>query len=299
MTEFEILKGNSVDVLKTLPEDFFQCCVTSPPYWQQRDYGHEDQLGLEESQWDFIDNLVDVFREVYRVMKPDGTVWLNINDSYTVSGKNGGSENWQKEQHQHWKQNTNKGSQIQPQMKVPEGLKRKELCGIPWRLVIKLQEEVGFYLRTEIVWNKIANMPDSVRDRPTRAHEYIFLLTKSDKYYYDYEASKIIGKGGDKVNLRSVWDVKKSMGYKDGKSHYATYPEELILPCINISSREGDWILDPFNGSGTTGKVALERGRNYKGIDINDDYIEISEKRLKEAQSTRDKKQESDELFQW
>ena len=291
---FEILKGNCLEVLKTLPEDFFQCCVTSPPYWQQRDYGHEDQFGLEESPWDFVNNLVEVFREVYRVMKPDGVVWLNINDSYTISGKNGGLPQSDK-----WKQITNKGSNIKPQMKVPSGLKRKELCGIPWRLVIKLQEEVGFYLRTEIVWNKIANMPDSVTDRPTRAHEYIFMLTKSEKYFYDHQKSKVIGKSGDLVNLRSVWDVKKSMGYKDGESHYATYPEELILPCINITSKEDDWVLDPFNGSGTTGKVALEIGRNYKGIDLNDDYIQIAEKRLNKAQKNWENKNKTEDIFEW
>lgn len=296
---FEILQGNCTEVLKTLPDNFFRCCVTSPPYWQQRDYGHEDQLGLEESPWEFIDNLVEVFKEVYRVLKDDGILWLNINDSFTISGKNGGVDNWKKEQHQKWKQNTNKGSQIKPQMKVPEGLKRKELCGIPWRLAIRLQEEVGFYLRTEIIWNKIANMPDSVTDRPTRAHEYIFLLTKSEKYYYDYEASKILGKGGQKVNLRSVWDVNKSMGYSDGENHYATYPEELILPCINISTKEGDWVLDPFNGSGTTGKVALQKGRHYKGIDLNEEYIKIATKRLEKAQKDWENKKSGEEIFEW
>jgi len=277
---YRVIVGNSLEKLKELEDKSVQCVITSPPYWQKRDYGNDEQIGLEDSPWEFIDKMVLVFKEIYRVLKDDGIVWLNIDDSYTVSGKNGGQSNTTK-----WKQASNVGSQIKPQNKVPEGLKRKELCLVPHRLAIRMQEEIGFYLRTDIIWHKLAAMPDSVLDRPSRNHEYIFLFSKSDTYFYDIEKTMKLNKSGEKVRLRTVWDVNKSMGFNDGTSHYATYPKELIIPCLLSGSREGDTILDPFNGSGTTGVVAIENKRNYIGIELNPEYAKMSEDRLKNTQA--------------
>ena len=277
-SNFNLLVGNCLNVLKTLPSESVQCCITSPPYFQQRDYNHVEQLGLEESPWDFLNNLNEVFKEVFRVLKNDGILWVNMGDSYSVSGKNGGVA-----QDKKWKQDSNKGSQIKPQLKIPEGLKRKELIGVPWRLAFKLQE-FGWYLRTDIIWNKIAAMPESVADRPSRCNEYIFMMTKSDTYFYNKEAVMNTNSSGEKVALRNVWSVNKSMGFNDGESHYATYPEDLIIPCLLSSSKEGDIVLDPFSGSGTTGVVSLKNGRKYLGIELNESYAKMSRSRLLEEE---------------
>jgi len=299
----EILVGNATDTIKHLPDNSIQTVVTSPPYWGLRDYGHDDQLGLEANHEDFIENLCKVFDEVWRVLKDDGTIWVNLGDSYAQSGQGGGGS-YEKER-PGW---TNKAR------KAPEGLKPKDLVGIPWRFAFAMQKR-GWYLRQDIVWAKPNPMPESVTDRCTKSHEYIFLMSKSAKYFYDYEAIKeplaesSIGRlsqdienqigttranGGAKTNgnlkavgdpesgrnKRSVWNVTTSR-YKD--AHFATYPPELITPCILAGSAEGDIVLDPFSGSGTTGEVALLHNRNYIGLELNADYAKLSEKRLLEA----------------
>ena len=301
----EVIIGDNRQALKELPDASVQTVVTSPPYWGLRDYGHDNQIGLEQSPDDFIEQLCIVFDEVWRVLKDDGTIWVNLGDSYAGSGK-GPAGNLAKD--------TAAGEARHLEKKhsaiVPEGLKPKDLVGIPWRFAFAMQAR-GWYLRSDIIWHKPNPMPESVTDRPTKSHEYIFLMTKAPRYYYDHEAikedaiwaeEKRAGKGRlhydgkrqgekgtgqenfvsivDKKNKRSVWQVNVK-GYKE--AHFATYPTELIEPCILAGSKEGDTVLDPFSGSGTTGEVALKHGRNYVGLELNPEYAAISEKRITDA----------------
>jgi DNA modification methylase len=289
--------------LKTLADKSVQCVVTSPPYWGLRDYGVDDQIGLEDSPDNFVEQLCLVFDDVWRVLADDGTLWVNLGDSYTGSGKGPAGNLGSKHDERNMEE---KHSAI-----IPDGLKRKELVGIPWRFAFAMQKR-GWYLRQDIIWAKPNPMPESVTDRCTKSHEYIFLLTKSATYFYDHEAvkepvvtetgGKGIRFGGNKYgdsddpkhatksgnvyegsetrNKRDVWTVA-TRSYKE--AHFATYPPELILPCIKAGSREGDIVLDPFSGSGTTGEVALQLGRNYIGCELNPDYAALSEKRISEA----------------
>ncbi len=272
-----IIYGDCRDKLKELEPESVQMCVTSPPYWGLRDYGHNDQLGLEETPGEYTANMVEVFSQVKRVLKDDGTLWLNLGDSYSGSGKKN------------------------QKYTVPIGLKPKDLIGIPWRVAFALQAD-GWYLRQDIIWHKPNPMPESVTDRCTKSHEYIFLLSKSAKYFYDNEAIKekyqalgkprSFGKKGNDdrndtgriyeandqsgKNKRSVWTVttKPYTG-----SHFAVFPEKLIEPCIQAGSKVGDVVLDPFFGSGTTGEVAERFGRNYIGIELNEDYKSLQQQR--------------------
>ena len=296
----EVIIGDNRQALKELPDASVQTVVTSPPYWGLRDYGHDNQIGLEQSPEDFIEQLCVVFDEVWRVLKDDGTIWVNLGDSY--AGNNSRASN-----------NGRAGFGNEREgvfLKTGEGLKHKDLVGIPWRFAFAMQAR-GWYLRSDIIWHKPNPMPESVTDRPTKSHEYIFLMTKSPRYYYDHEAikedaiwaeEKRAGKGRlhydgkrqgekgtgqenfvsivDKKNKRSVWQVNVK-GYKE--AHFATYPTELIEPCILAGSKEGDTVLDPFSGSGTTGEVALKHGRNYIGLELNPEYAAISEKRITDA----------------
>jgi DNA modification methylase len=260
----------------------------------------DNQIGLEQSPDDFIEQLCVVFDEVWRVLKDDGTIWVNLGDSY--AGNNSRASN-----------NGRAGFGNEREgvfLKTGHGLKHKDLVGIPWRFAFAMQAR-GWYLRSDIIWHKPNPMPESVTDRPTKSHEYIFLMTKSPRYYYDHESikedaiwaeEKQAGKGRlhydgkrqgekgtgqenfvsivDKKNKRSVWQVNVK-GYKE--AHFATYPTQLIEPCILAGSKEGDTVLDPFSGSGTTGEVALKHGRNYVGLELNPDYAAISEKRITDA----------------
>ena len=266
----EILSGDCRETLRSMPNESVQCCVTSPPYWGLRDYGHNGQLGMEKTPEDFVDNLVDVFREVRRVLKDDGTLWLNLGDSYasTTKGSGGPSD----------LQGTNAGSRYASRRFVlPSGLKPKDLVGIPWRVALALQTD-GWYLRQDIIWHKPRQMPESVTDRCTKAHEYIFLMAKSDRYYYDQEAIKEPSKeSGVLRNKRSVWAVMPAV-FKG--AHFATFPEDLITPCVRAGSKRGDTVLDPFAGSGTTGKVAIENGREAVLCELNPEYIEMIEERV-------------------
>jgi DNA modification methylase len=304
----KVLVGDCIARMKDLPEKSIQLCVTSPPYFGLRDYGHEGQIGLEETPEQFIAKLVAVFREVRRVLADDGTLWVNIGDSYartggtdrkvSASAKVGSTRNTLKQMSDRT-------------TKAPDGLKEKDLIGIPWMLAFALRAD-GWYLRQDIIWHKPNPMPESVTDRCTKAHEYIFLMSKSPRYYYDAEAvkepavqagrvrnDKIGGNKGDDVhhspggqftgsetrNRRSVWSVA-TKPYKG--AHFAVFPPALVEPCILAGSRPGDTVLDPFNGSGTTGAVAIQHGRQYIGTELNPDYIPLARQRLELAIRARE-----------
>lgn len=287
-----------------------QTCVTSPPYYGLRDYGHDSQLGLEETPEDYIAAMVEVFRCVWDVLEDDGTLWLNIGDSYARNG--GGVESKMKTAHKMGvgQKATYLAGGMQSINKVPFGLKEKDLIGIPWMLAFALRAD-GWYLRQDIIWHKPNPMPESVRDRCTKAHEYIFLLSKSQKYYFDSEAIKedaltpptkrnkakegyqadyvkgdrfsdgerIYGADG-KRNKRDVWSVPVR-AYKG--AHFATFPPPLIEPCVLAGSREGDIVLDPFMGSGTTAMVAKQHGRKYIGCELNESYGALQDERIARA----------------
>ena len=239
----------------------------------------DNQIGLEESPEEYIDKLVAVFREVRRKLKPDGTLWVNIGDSYWGSGSRGfdfTNTFTEKSKIQLDSKGTVNLSNL-PALKGNCGdYKNKDLIGIPWMLAFALRAD-GWYLRQDIVWAKPNCMPESVTDRCTKSHEYIFLLSKSKKYYFDYESIKT----ETNANKRDVWSVSASGGYTDEDgSHYATYNPQLIEPCVIAGSVEGGIVLDPFNGTGTTGVVAVRNGRRYIGIDLSEKYIKMAKRRL-------------------
>jgi site-specific DNA-methyltransferase (cytosine-N4-specific) len=258
-----LLEGDARSVLAGLPDGIAQTVVTSPPYWSLRDYGITGQLGLEPNVHDFLEALADVFDEVKRVLRPDGTLWLNIGDSYTS-----GNRGWRAPD----KKNVARAMGSRPP--TPEGLKPKDLIGVPWRLAFVLQER-GWYLRSDIVWNKPNAQPESVTDRPTRSHEMLFLLSRSEKYLYDVDAVR----GPNGRRLRSVWELNTQPSREAG-GHFATFPESLAERCIQIASRPGDLVLDPFAGSGTTLVSAAALGRRYLGIELNPEYVAMCERRL-------------------
>jgi DNA modification methylase len=299
MSKAKIIIGDVRTAMQLIPDQSVQTCITSPPYWGLRDYGQGDQIGLEETPQQYVDQMVEVFREVWRVLKDDGTLWLNIGDSYAGSGKGpagnlGATHNERHMEHKH--------SAI-----VPDGLKPKDLVGIPWRLAFALQAD-GWYLRQDIIWAKPNPMPESVTDRCTKSHEYVFLMSKSRQYFYDHEAIKesastepkardknaegyqadyakgerfsagerVFGADG-KRNKRDVWNVA-TKPYKG--AHFAVMPEALIEPCILAGSAAGDTVFDPFTGSGTVGMVALRHNRNFVGTELNPDYAELAVNRI-------------------
>jgi site-specific DNA-methyltransferase (adenine-specific) len=260
-----ILEGDSLDILRLLPSNLIQCAITSPPYWGLRDYNIKGQIGLETSLQEFINHLVAIFNEVKRVLRDDSTLWLNIGDGYTSGNRGYRASD---------KKNPARAMAIRPN--TPEGLKPKDLQGIPWRLAFALQDD-GWYLRSDIIWNKPNAMPESVKDRPTKSHEYLFMLTKSEQYYYNYESSKEIGLNGDYRNRRTVWNIN-TQSFQE--AHFATFPQKLVEPCIFSSSRPGDFVLDPFFGSGTVGVVCVQHKRQYVGIELNPEYVKIAANRL-------------------
>lgn len=294
--------GDCLSVLKGM-QNQVDCCVTSPPYWGLRDYGVEGQLGLEKTPEEYVSKLVEVFREVKRVLKDDGTLWLNLGDSYMCNVKGKGSKSGLNNKND----NARDVSRTFTKKQCP-GIKHKDLVGIPWRVAFALQAD-GWYLRQDIIWNKPNPMPESVRDRCTKAHEYIFLLSKKPKYYFDHQAIKepaktdsfrlskrivkphkheAIGqnivKGFHKFvqdpagrNKRSVWTVT-TKPFKG--AHFATFPPDLIEPCILAGCPKGGTILDPFFGAGTVGLVALKHDRKFIGIEINPAYIQIAQNRI-------------------
>lgn len=377
---FRLIIGDARQALHSVPDESVQCVVTSPPYWGLRDYGANGQIGLEATPDDFVAALVGVFREVRRVLKPDGTLWLNLGDCYATGAGKVGNHPGGGEQGARWRGDVDRirddkrgyrgdrlangrgdqpavqrnkrpsvprgghegkhgylgkvGPATQPNRMPIEVLKPKDLVGIPWRVAFALQAD-GWWLRSDIVWSKPNPMPESVTDRPTKSHEYLFLLTKSERYFYDAAAVRepcvsgdVSGDGpeyappgggpphkglrnrgaaGNKArvygdergrpgshlasgvpwdgtkgyrNRRSVWTVA-TQPFPD--AHFATFPEQLVLPCILAGSRAGDTVLDPFNGAATTGVVALKNGRNYVGCEVNPQYVVMSRKRLHEV----------------
>lgn len=260
-----LLEGDALHALTCLPDESVQAVVTSPPYWGLRDYGIQGQIGLEAALSQYLNRLVAVFNEARRVLRNDGVFWLNIGDGYTS-----GNRGWRAPD----KKNPARAMSVRPD--TPEGLKPKDLIGVPWRLAFALQED-GWYLRSDIIWNKPNAMPESVKDRPTRSHEYIFMLTKSEKYFYDYEAASEMS-GGKPRNRRTVWDIN-TLPFPD--AHFATFPPALIEPCILSSSRPGDFVLDPFLGSGTVGVVCRQTQRRFLGIELNPEYLAIALRRLR------------------
>ena len=312
MKIFELLQGDCRQVLATLPAGSVQCCITSPPYWGLRDYGTAGQLGLEPTPEQYVASMVSVFREVWRVLRDDGTLWVNLGDSYSsTGGSNAKQFDIITTGHKKLRDN---GAVPDYTRKVVLGLKPKDLVGIPWRVAFALQAD-GWYLRQDIIWHKPNPMPEGVTDRCTKAHEYIFLLTKSARYYYDAAAvaspiaeSTIrihssagvnargtgadwkqyhVGQGHSGLvngnlrsgtrNKRSVWTVT-TKPFKG--AHFATFPPDLIEPCILAGSAADTLVLDPFSGAGTTGVVAVQHGRSYLGIELNPDYLEMSRKRI-------------------
>ena len=303
MIQDTILFGDCRETLKEF-DGKARMCVTSPPYYGLRDYGgEENQIGQEQTPEEFIDNLVKVFREVRNVLTDDGTCWVNIGDSY-YNYRPGRGQGLVKQTVSNTRQDLpdvcpRRGNRL-------EGLKEKDLIGIPWMLAFALRAD-GWYLRQDIIWHKPNPMPESVRDRCTKSHEYIFLLSKNRKYFYDNEAIKepvkkdwgtrdrTNGKYHNKgtglqphsgltksyttKNKRSVWSVTNK-SYKG--AHFATYPPDLIEPCIKAGSEKGDTILDPFMGSGTTAVVAKTLGRNYIGCELHEEYGKLIKKRLGE-----------------
>jgi site-specific DNA-methyltransferase (cytosine-N4-specific) len=260
-----IFHGDAEKLLSRFPPDFFRCCVTSPPYWGLRDYQAEGQIGAEDDPDQYVDRLVVVFKQVRRVLKEDGTFWLNVGDSYT-SGNRGYRAPDKK----------NPVRAMSYRAKTPEGLKPKDLIGIPWRIAFALQKS-GWYLRSEIIWEKPNCMPESVKDRPTRCHEYLFLFSKSVKYYYDYLS---VQEANDR-NRRTVWSIPTE---PFTGAHFATFPPKLVEPCILAGSDPGDWVLDPFFGSRTVGVVCEQQHRKYVGVELNRDYVKLATERIRNTE---------------
>ena len=275
-----ILFGDCRETLKEFDEKA-RMCVTSPPYYGLRNYGDEEyQIGLEQTPEEFIDELVKVFREVKNVLTDDGTCWVNVGDSY-YNYRPGRGQGLVKQTVSNNKQDLpnvcpRRGNRL-------KGLKEKDLIGIPWMFAFAMRAD-GWYLRQDIIWNKPNPMPESVRDRCTKAHEYIFLFSKSQNYYFDVDAIKEPTR-----RKRSVWNIQKKP-YKG--AHFAVYPPDLIEPCIKAGSEEGDIVLDPFMGSGTTAMVAKSLGRDYNGCELHEDYGNLIQQRVEEYEPLKELSQE-------
>ena len=299
-----ILNGDVRYILPNLPDNYFDCVVTSPPYWGLRDYGVEGQIGMEATPTIYLETMVSVCRELRRVLKPEGTFWLNIGDSYVSHKPRAGSTFSSTLGDGH--SSAFKAAQIAPDARSL-GYKNKDLLMIPNRLAILLQED-GWYVRSEIIWHKPNPMPESVKDRPTSAHEKVWLLTKSEKYFYDADAIResfsyapIVGlnsnysKGAGKIvgseynkpvitegkNARNVWSISPKP-FKG--AHFATMPPELAERCIKAGCPVGGDVLDPFGGAGTTGLVANQLLRNATLIELNTEYIDIAQQRISAAE---------------
>lgn len=262
----QIIHGDAALVLRGLRSSSVRCCVTSPPYWGLRDYDVPGQIGAEDRLESYLERLTKIFREVRRVLRDDGTLWLNVGDSYTS-----GNRRWRDSD----KKNPARAMSYRPP--TPEGLKPKDLIGIPWRLALALQAD-GWYLRSDIIWHKPNCQPESVKDRPTRAHEYLFLFSKSQDYLYRREAILEPSNGSERTrNRRSVWNINTE-GFKG--AHFATFPPQLVELCVLAGSNRGDTILDPFFGSGTIGEVATRLNRKFVGVELKDEYVRLAEQRL-------------------
>lgn len=324
MNTATILIGDVRQRLAELPDQSVQCVVTSPPYWGLRDYGNDGQIGLEQTPEEYVDEMVKVFAEVKRVLKDDGVLWLNLGDSYHGSWGNYGGKNRGKGTQReiisgsHAPQKSYEGLENwrPPSSNVIPGIKPKDLVGIPWRVAFALQAD-GWWLRQDIIWHKPNPMPESVTDRCTKSHEYVFMLTKNSRYYFNADPirqeikessmksglnsnpeTKKWGKNANNSrndndwsgerfrdfkgpNKRSVWTVT-TKPFKG--AHFAVMPEALCEPPILATSRPGDLVLDPFTGSGTVAVVALRHGRNFIGVELNPEYAKIAEDRISNDQ---------------
>lgn len=261
-----LVVGDAVEALRGIAAGTFRCCVTSPPYWGLRDYGVPEQIGAEERVEEYLERLTALFAEVRRTLTDDGTLWLNIGDSYTSGGRKRRASD-----------RKNPAREMGYRPETPAGLKPKDLIGVPWRLALALQAE-GWYLRSDIIWYKPNCQPESVRDRPTRSHEYLFLFSKSERYYYDYLAvQEPANDQGQLRNRRTVWSIPTE-GYPE--AHFATFPPSLVQPCLAAGTAPGDEVLDPFFGSGTVGAVCQAMGRRYLGIELNPAYATLARSRL-------------------
>ena len=276
-----VLCGDALEMLKRLPDEYVQMCVTSPPYYGLRDYGAEGQIGCEQTPLEYIDRLTEIFREVRRVLKSNGTLWLNIADSYAGSGKGVWSKSLAerpKSKQTYHSLNTDENAALP---KKWDGIKEKDMIGIPWQLAFALRAD-GWYLRSDIIWQKPNCLPEAVKDRPTKSYEHIFLLSKSPHYYYDAAAiSEPVAPVTVERNKRDVWSV--STNSHRGYGHFAMYPERLIEPCILAGSPEQGLVLDPFFGSGTTGAVCKRLSRRYLGIELNPEYCETAKTRIQQT----------------
>ncbi|WP_281212003.1 DNA-methyltransferase [Pseudomonas fulva] len=337
--QHRILVGDCIEMMRTLPDQSVHTCITSPPYFGLRDYGVDGQIGLEASPREFTDNLVAVFREVRRVLRDDGTLWVNLGDSYASGGRGGGGRYMAERQDGAWQ---GKGDAT-GWRSAPAGWKHKDLLGLPWRLAIALQDD-GWYLRQDIIWHKLNPMPESMKDRCTKAHEYLFLLSKYPRYYFDQDAvrepatastltrwnqdiaaqagsdrvpgknngtMKAVGRskrnsfaretkysGGEHGqtgqhrsgradidydetrNKRSVWTVATA-SFKG--AHFATFPPDLIRPCVLAGAPRGGLVLDPFGGAGTTALVAMQEGRQSVICELNPEYAALARQRIDTA----------------
>lgn len=262
-----IIKGDSRKELHKFPDALFQTCITSPPYWGLRDYKQPGQIGAELQLDDYINDLVIIFSEVRRVLKDDGTLWLNLGDSYTSGGRK-----WRAPD----KKNPGRAMSYRPD--TPKGLKSKDLIGVPWKVAFALQKD-GWYLRSDIIWNKPNCQPESVKDRPTRCHEYVFLFSKSEKYHYDSAAiMEPITNGVGRKNRRTVWNINTEP-YKD--AHFATFPSQLVKFCVLAGSKTNSLVLDPFLGSGTVAQVCRDTDRGCVGIEMNPEFVQMANRRIK------------------
>ena len=263
----QIITGDSKKVLQEIPNNSIHTCVTSPPYWGLRDYDVDTQIGAETTLEDYIKNLVEIFREVRRSLTPDGTLWLNLGDSYTSGGRT-----WRAPD----KKNPGRGMDYRPP--TPEGLKSKDLIGVPWRVALALQAD-GWFLRSDIIWHKPNCQPESVKDRPTRSHEYVFLFSKEENYHYNHELAKepASSGSGQLKNRRTVWNINTE-GFKG--AHFAVFPQELVRTCLMAVNRPASTVLDPFLGSGTVAVVCKELGLKCVGIELNPDYAKLAKERL-------------------
>lgn len=303
----KIYLGNCIDILKTFPDKSINCCITSPPYYGLRDYGVDGQIGNEDTPEKYIENLVKIFEEVKRVLKDDGTLWLNLGDSWLGTGGDRKYASKNPVFNEQQKHNQKNGRYQRKVNMESNGYKPKDLIGIPWMAAFALRNS-GWYLRQDIIWAKGNPMPESVKDRCTKSHEYIFLLSKSRKYYFDnaaikepavtqpksrnkkaegYQADYPNGdrfSDGERVygadglrNKRDVWFVNTK---PCKEAHFATFPDTLIEPCVLAGCPENGIVLDPFSGSGTTAMVAKRNNRNYIGIELNPAYMAISNRRI-------------------
>ena len=303
-----IFCGDALDVLRTMPDNFVHCCITSPPYYALRDYGAEGQIGREDTPAQYVARLTEVFSEVWRVLRPNGTLWLNIADTYCGTGSKG--------DHLDPKNPSGRNGQGVSLAQRVENVKAKDMIGIPWMLAFALRD-TGWYLRSDIIWQKANPMPESCKDRPSRCYEHVFLLTKSRSYYYDAAAiaepvaestpmrmrrkfgknkysAGIPGQAHQHLNdyrpngyaeedipllrnKRDVWQIN-SVPYKG--AHFAAYPPKLVETCLLAGCPQDGIVLDPFLGSGTTAAVAKQMGRHYIGIELNPDYCELAKQRI-------------------